>query len=213
MPYSACWHRALAECIGPGIWSCQEERIVREAVRERGMSWFRTGLLGSLLCASAAVHAVEPIIVDMKRVTANGVGESMGTVQLEAHPHGVLLTPELAGLEPGLHGFHVHEHPSCEPATNDKGESVPAGAAGGHYDPDGTGKHLGPYQDGHRGDLPALYVDAQGNARHPVLAPRLKLEEFQRRALMIHAGGDNYSDQPAPLGGGAGRIACGTIDE
>jgi len=26
---------------------------------------------------------------------------------------------------------------------------------------------------------------------------------------MIHAGGDNYSDQPEPLGGGGGRIACG----
>jgi Cu-Zn family superoxide dismutase len=32
-------------------------------------------------------------------------------------------------------------------------------------------------------------------------------------ALMkqIHAGGDNYSDQPKPLGGGGARIACGTL--
>ena len=28
-------------------------------------------------------------------------------------------------------------------------------------------------------------------------------------ALMLHAGGDNYSDQPAPLGGGGARMACG----
>jgi Cu-Zn family superoxide dismutase len=28
---------------------------------------------------------------------------------------------------------------------------------------------------------------------------------------MIHAGGDNYADQPAPLGGGGARIACGVI--
>ena len=27
----------------------------------------------------------------------------------------------------------------------------------------------------------------------------------------VHAGGDNYSDQPAPLGGGGARIACGVI--
>jgi Cu/Zn superoxide dismutase len=26
---------------------------------------------------------------------------------------------------------------------------------------------------------------------------------------LIHAGGDNYSDQPAPLGGGGVRLACG----
>jgi len=28
---------------------------------------------------------------------------------------------------------------------------------------------------------------------------------------MIHAGGDNYSDSPAPLGGGGARIACGVL--
>jgi Cu-Zn family superoxide dismutase len=28
---------------------------------------------------------------------------------------------------------------------------------------------------------------------------------------MIHEGGDNYSDQPKPLGGGGARIACGVI--
>jgi Cu-Zn family superoxide dismutase len=28
---------------------------------------------------------------------------------------------------------------------------------------------------------------------------------------MVHAGGDNYADQPAPLGGGGARVACGTI--
>jgi Cu-Zn family superoxide dismutase len=28
---------------------------------------------------------------------------------------------------------------------------------------------------------------------------------------MIHEGSDNYSDEPKPLGGGAGRIACGIV--
>jgi Cu-Zn family superoxide dismutase len=28
---------------------------------------------------------------------------------------------------------------------------------------------------------------------------------------MIHAGGDNYSDEPAPLGGGGARVACGVV--
>ena len=28
---------------------------------------------------------------------------------------------------------------------------------------------------------------------------------------MIHAGGDNYSDTPAPLGGGGARIVCGVV--
>jgi len=28
---------------------------------------------------------------------------------------------------------------------------------------------------------------------------------------MIHAGGDNMSDKPEPLGGGGARYACGVI--
>jgi Cu-Zn family superoxide dismutase len=35
--------------------------------------------------------------------------------------------------------------------------------------------------------------------------------EVKGRSIMIHAGGDNYSDQPVPLGGGGGRTACGVV--
>lgn len=89
---------------------------------------------------------------------------------------------------------------------------VAAGAAGGHLDPANTGKHLGPYAEGHLGDLPAVYVDDQGNATYPVLAPRLKsLSEIKGKALMVHVGGDNHADHPKPLGGGGARYACGVI--
>jgi Cu-Zn family superoxide dismutase len=54
-------------------------------------------------------------------------------------------------------------------------------------------------------------VRADGKADYAVLAPRLKMEDIQSRAIIIHAGGDNYSDQPAALGGGGARIACGII--
>lgn len=75
-----------------------------------------------------------------------------------------------------------------------------------------TGKHHGPHaQGGHKGDLPPLVVNPDGTATLPVIAPHLKLRDLSGKALMIHAGGDNYSDQPAPLGGGGGRIACGVI--
>ena len=84
-------------------------------------------------------------------------------------------------------------------------------AAGGHYDPTKTDRHAGPYGNGHLGDLPVLYVDKEGQASLPVLAPRLKVADLNGRSLMIHAGGDNYSDLPEKLGGGGGRIACGTV--
>ena len=87
---------------------------------------------------------------------------------------------------------------------------MPALAAGGHYDPAGSKHHSAPWRDGHLGDLPALSADANGNAS-PVLAPRVKMADLMGRALMIHIGGDNYADQPAPLGGGGIRWACGVI--
>ncbi|MBB3230855.1 superoxide dismutase family protein [Halomonas stenophila] len=144
--------------------------------------------------------------VEVNRVNPEGVGESLGTVTLEDTDHGLLLTPDLSGLSPGIHGFHVHENAGCGP----EGESAGA-EAGGHYDPDETGRHEGPYGDGHLGDLPVLVVDEDGEARLPVLAPRLGLEDLQGRSLMIHEAGDNYADEPKPLGGGGARVACGMI--
>jgi Cu-Zn family superoxide dismutase len=53
-------------------------------------------------------------------------------------------------------------------------------------------------------------VAADGTAKATLTAPRIKnVAELRGHALMIHAGGDNYSDQPAPLGGGGARLACG----
>ncbi len=37
--------------------------------------------------------------------------------------------------------------------------------------------------------------------------------EADKVKLVIHEGGDNYSDTPKPLGGGGGRIACGVVPE
>ncbi len=38
-----------------------------------------------------------------------------------------------------------------------EGKAVAAGAAGGHYDPQHTGKHEGPLGAGHLGDLPCWW--------------------------------------------------------
>src|SRR5690606_17177015 len=105
----------------------------------------------------------------LREAEASGAGDAAGTVTITESAHGLVFTPDLSGLPPGLHGFHVHETGNCGPAQKD-GKTVPAGAAGGHYDPEKTGKHGTPWGDGHRGDLPALYVDEEGKATHPVLA-------------------------------------------
>lgn len=161
-----------------------------------------------LLLGSGAAFA--DTSVTLHAVDAHGVGQALGDVRVTPNEHGLVFTPNLRGLPGGLHGFHLHQNPSCDPADVN-GTHTPAGAAGGHYDPQNTGKHGSPWGDGHLGDLPALYVDADGNARQPVLAPRLKEADLKGRSLMVHAGGDNFADHPQPLGGGGARVACGVF--
>ena len=149
--------------------------------------------------------------VPMYVADASGKGQPAGSIEIRESPYGLLFQAHLKTLTAGVHGFHVHERPSCEPATID-GKVVPAGAAGGHWDPDGTKVHAGPYGAGHRGDLPALHVNADGASDDLVLAPRIhSLDEVRGHALMVHAGGDNYDDHPMPLGGGGARMICGVI--
>ena len=158
----------------------------------------------------ACSNPKDPNTIEIHKLTADGLGELIGTIKVSETPYGTLFTPNLRNLTPGLHGFHLHTEGNCGPAERD-GEMVPGLAAGGHYDPADTGVHSGPYGEGHLGDLPALYVDDKGRATHPVLAPRLKLTDLRGRSLMIHAGGDTYSDRPTPMGGGGARVACGVV--
>lgn len=167
------------------------------------------------LDSNASKIQTQPTTTDQKQliqvyqVDAKGVGASIGTVTFKQTAKGLLITPALGKLSPGEHGFHIHENGSCEAALKD-GKMGAALAAGGHLNPEKVAHHGTPL-DGHLGDLPALTVNDKGFATTPVLAPRLKLTDIQGRAIMIHAGGDNYSDTPKPLGGGGDRVACGVI--
>lgn len=158
--------------------------------------------------AAAEPAKPAPVVIPMSFVDAAEAPRPAGTVSATDTGYGLVLKPMLNGLPPGIHGFHVHENPSCDPADKE-GQAVAGLAAGGHYDPAETSRHEGPYGQGHLGDLPALYVGPDGKADYPVLAPRLKVSDLQGRSLMVHAGGDNHSDHPAPLGGGGPRIVCG----
>ncbi|RZN44533.1 superoxide dismutase [Cu-Zn] SodC2 [Escherichia sp. E10V10] len=163
----------------------------------------------ALVVATGAQAASEK--VEMNLVTSQGVGQSIGSVTITETDKGLEFSPDLKALPPGEHGFHIHAKGRCQPATKD-GKASAAESAGGHLDPQKTNKHEGPEGAGHLGDLPALVVNNDGKATDAVIAPRLKsLDEIKDKALMIHVGGDNMSDQPKPLGGGGERYACGVI--
>lgn len=167
-------------------------------------------LVGGLGWAASAGAA--DLRADMRQATPTGPGASVGAVTVSQTPAGAVFRTDLKGLPPGPHGFHVHDNGTCAPGAAN-GQPVPAGGAGGHLDPARTGHHEGPAGHGHLGDLPLLQVAQDGSAKESLTAPAIKdLAQIRGHALMIHAKGDNYSDQPEPLGGGAGRIACGVIE-
>ena len=174
-------------------------------------SFLPAAVAASALLSLASPGLAEEASADMYAVSTEGIGESIGTVQLSDGADGLTLAVDVQGLTPGDHGFHLHQNGSCEPAANAEGQMTPAGDAGGHYDPESTGKHAGPEGEGHKGDLPVLEVGNDGMAMAELTAPRLTVADARGKALMIHAGGDNYSDQPQPLGGGGGRVACGVV--
>ena len=92
-------------------------------------------LLPLAACLLAA-HARADHTVTMQLSDEQNSGRAIGSIVITESRYGVVFTPELSGLQPGVYGFHVHEKPSCAPAEKD-GKMVPALGAGPHYDPAG----------------------------------------------------------------------------
>jgi superoxide dismutase, Cu-Zn family len=160
--------------------------------------------------AMGALALAAGVTMTMNQIDEKGVGKAVGTIKFDDGKDGLVIKTELEGLPPGEHGFHVHEGGDCGPKEKD-GKMTAGMAAGGHLDPAKTGKHEGPKGHGHLGDLPLLAVDKNGVAKEELTAPHLKVADLAGHAVVIHEGGDNFSDQPKPLGGGGGRLACGVV--
>lgn len=168
------------------------------------LKFISVGLVLTLCACTGAKRDV--LIVPIHKTTKEGVGDYIGAIKFYDSDQGLAIHPRLVDLTPGGHGFHIHVAPDCGPKNG-----VPAGAAGSHYDPEESKIHKGPHGFGHKGDLPILQVDSKGQAHEIMYAPRLKVQEIRGHSIMIHEGGDNFSDSPKPLGGGGARIACGVI--
>ena len=129
--------------------------------------------------------------------TGTRLGEYLGRVEFNDTAQGLQIIVNLTSIPPGQHGFHVYENPDVK-------------SPGGHFDPEKTGRHLGPEGGGHKGDLPFITADANGNVNQTFLVRGgIKPAHFKNRAVIISAGGDNYSDHPKPLGGAGEAIAHG----
>ena len=137
-------------------------------------------LVAVLLLVGTRSAGAATATATINSISATGVDGPLGTVTFMDIAEGLVITPKLSGLPPGEHGFHIHEKGDCGPGMN-QGKPAAGFAAGGHYDPGHTKKHLGPLSTaGHRGDLPVLVVDSRGDANEAVTAPSC---EADSRAL------------------------------
>lgn len=79
---------------------------------------------------SATMAHVEHVATKMYAVNKQGISKQLGEVTISESEYGLVFSISLAGINPGVHGFHLHQNASCE-AVQKKGKTIPALAAGG----------------------------------------------------------------------------------
>ncbi len=174
------------------------------------------GLIAAGLAAATAALAADPAPAPVPAGATAEIkgpdGARLGTATFREGPTGVLARVEVKGLPPGWHGMHFHEKGDCSDP-----KFMNSGAHMNHADakvPHGLLNPTGPDY----GDLPNLYVAADGSGVGEVFSSLISLKgEGGRpallapggRALVIHASPDDHVTQP--IGGAGARIACGVI--
>lgn len=112
-----------------------------------------------------------------------------------------LIKGVITGLEPGEHGFHIHEF----------GDLTSCKTTGGHYNPDNV-PH-GDINNGHVGDLGNITANEGGVAMFTIRADRIDLmgeRSVIGRSIVVHADPDDLG--PEDDSGNSGeRLACGVI--
>ncbi len=128
-----------------------------------------------------------------------------GIVLFRQEGSDVVMTAEVKGLAPGMHGFHIHEKGDC---------SAPDGtSAGGHFNPTGKPHGAPTGGDHHSGDMPMLVADAMGHAKLEARLDGLTIgsgpTDILGKGVIIHAAPDDFKTQPT--GNSGARLACGVI--
>ena len=133
-------------------------------------------------------------------------GDRAGTVSVSRTPNGLLLVAEVIGLEPGEHGFHIHETGRCE--------GPDFASAGGHWSPEGRAHGFAAEDGPHAGDMPNIFVNNDGFAQvHRFLDAATPagdaeaLMDGDGAAVVVHEDADSYLTEPRA----DGRVACAVL--
>lgn len=135
--------------------------------------------------------------------------QQVGTAQLSAVPSGgVLIDMELTGLPANQWiAVHIHETGNCDHGSGHA-------SAGGHFNPTASDHGFHSENGPHSGDLPNQYIGADGVLRAQIHNAMVSLDQptdgIRGRAIMVHAGADDYASQPA--GDAGARIACAVVE-
>ncbi len=132
-------------------------------------------------------------------------GSPRGVVTFTRTDEGVRIEADVRGLEPGMHGFHLHEFGDCtaEDFTS----------AGGHFNPTGAPHGAPDDEEHHAGDFGNIMVGEDGTGHAELVSEMIGLGEgpasILGRAVIVHMGHDDLESQPT--GASGGRAACGVV--
>ena len=170
-----------------------------------------TFLAAFLIIASACTQNTETETTTMNTgpehselvATVMQVGDSevSGSVTFTEAEEGVQIQGSFEGLEPGNHGFHIHQYGDC---TAEDGTS-----AGGHFNPAENNHGAPTDMERHMGDLGNIEAGEEGMAAIDSVDETVTLDQILGRGIIIHAGDDDLTSQPT--GAAGSRVACGVI--
>ncbi|MCV2216469.1 superoxide dismutase family protein [Thauera sp. Sel9] len=172
------------------------------------MSFSRLIVACAIASAATAATAAEQASASI----INRQGQTVGTATLIEGPHGVLIHLTAQGLPPGPKGIHIHSVGTCD----DPDQGFVASKA--HLNPDGKKHGLMNPEGPDAGDLPNIFVHADGTVEvelYTSLASlggqggRAKILDDDGAALVIHENRDDHAAQP--IGGAGARLFCGLI--
>jgi Cu-Zn family superoxide dismutase len=193
--------------------------------RPRKFGWVAFGLVALAGVTSLAVTSGSAAGGgwDAVAVLRDAGGNKVGKVKFEGDNDGTVVKVSLSHIAvetDRFHGFHIHANDlgqPCDPAA----AAGPFTNVGGHWNPGGVD------HGSHAGDLPTVLVLSDGTAKARSVTGRFAPGAIDGRAVILHAGPDNYANIPtryeaggvpgpdaASRGAGdaGGRIACGIIE-
>lgn len=167
------------------------------------------------VAASALLTAIPVAAQDNLALTAtieDTGGAAIGTVTVTIGPNGAVVRASITGLEPGEHGFNIHDAGECVVVPRSRPEDPPPfRSAGGVLNPDEVAHgFLNP--DGPRlGHMPNLIVPDSGAVEVEFFVSGITADillDEDGSSFIVRAGPDDYNS-----GGSGGRVACGVITQ